>query len=116
MTIRHAFFCFVIILFAFFLGCSQNLKDAGQEKESSPKELTLPQVPKLLSSYKPTNRHIQTALKNAGFYQGNIDGEVGPMTREAIRQFQNNNGLAVDGKVGPKTWALLSKYLEETEH
>jgi peptidoglycan hydrolase-like protein with peptidoglycan-binding domain len=54
---------------------------------------------------------IQTALKNAGLYTGNIDGKIGPGTRKAVETFQKNNGLKVDGKVGPKTWAALEPYL-----
>ncbi|MGH7197223.1 MAG: peptidoglycan-binding domain-containing protein [Candidatus Omnitrophota bacterium] len=57
------------------------------------------------------DRQIQTALKNAGIYQGNIDGKIGPMTKKAIESFQANNGLKVDGKVGPRTWAALEPYL-----
>jgi lysozyme family protein len=33
------------------------------------------------------------------------------MTKQAIEEFQKVNNLAVDGKVGPKTWGALSKYL-----
>jgi len=61
--------------------------------------------------YKPTASEIQTALKNANFYNGPIDGKIGPLTRKAIEEFQNANGLQVDGKVGTKTWAVLSKHL-----
>jgi len=61
--------------------------------------------------YKPTAIEIQTALKNANFYTGAIDGKIGPKTKKAIEEFQKANGLEVDGKVGPKTWAALSKYL-----
>lgn len=57
------------------------------------------------------SKEIQTALKNAGFYDGKIDGKVGPKTKKAIRQFQEAKGLKVDGKVGPKTWAELERYL-----
>jgi peptidoglycan hydrolase-like protein with peptidoglycan-binding domain len=60
---------------------------------------------------KPTSRRIQSALKQAGFYDGNIDGKVGPRTKEAIRTFQQANGLKVDGKVGPQTWTQLSRYV-----
>jgi len=61
--------------------------------------------------YKPTNMEIQTALKNANFYMGEVDGKLGPKTKKAISDFQKANGLSADGKVGPKTWSLLSKHL-----
>jgi len=63
--------------------------------------------------YQPQATEIQTALKNANFYLGAIDGKIGPMTKAAIEAFQKANGLVVDGKVGPKTWQLLSKYLNK---
>ncbi len=60
---------------------------------------------------KPTTQDIQAALKNAGYYTGNIDGKKGLMTKKAIEDFQEANNLQVDGKVGPKTWEALNKYL-----
>lgn len=62
----------------------------------------------------PGPQEIQTALKNAGFYQGTIDGNIGPKTKQAIKNFQYKNSLAVDGKVGPKTWNKLSSYLNQS--
>lgn len=61
--------------------------------------------------YKPANKEIQLALKNAGYYTGAIDGKLGPKSSRAIEEFQKANGLVADGKVGPKTWAALSRYL-----
>ena len=61
--------------------------------------------------YKPTVIEIQTALTNAGFYSGKVDGKIGPKTKKAVEEFQKANGLQADGKVGPKTWVLLSKHL-----
>ncbi|MFA6357842.1 MAG: peptidoglycan-binding domain-containing protein [Candidatus Omnitrophota bacterium] len=61
--------------------------------------------------YKPTGIEIQTALKNAGFYTGSVDGKVGPKSKKAIEDFQSANGLKADGKVGPKTWEALAKHL-----
>lgn len=57
------------------------------------------------------NKDIQAALKAAGFYTGNIDGKMGPKTKRAIVEFQKAKGLKADGKVGPRTWAELEKYL-----
>lgn len=56
-------------------------------------------------------KEIQTALKAAKFYTGDIDGKTGPKTKKAIVEFQKAKKLKPDGKVGPKTWAALEKYL-----
>ena len=56
-------------------------------------------------------QQIQTALKNAGLYQGAIDGKIGPASKRAIEAFQTAHGLKADGKVGPRTWAALEPYV-----
>ncbi|MDD4954148.1 MAG: peptidoglycan-binding protein [Candidatus Omnitrophica bacterium] len=61
--------------------------------------------------YKPTANEIQTALKNAGYYTGEIDGKLGPKSKAAVEEFQKANNLKADGKVGPMTWEALGKYL-----
>lgn len=61
----------------------------------------------------PSALEIQTALKNAGFYQGQLDGKMGPGTKEAIQKFQEKNGLTPDGVLGSRTWSLLIKYYEK---
>jgi peptidoglycan hydrolase-like protein with peptidoglycan-binding domain len=75
----------------------------------APAKEALPLPPQ--GPYKPTGIEIQTALKNAGFYMGNIDGKIGPKTKKAIEDFQKANGLKVDGKVGAKTWEAMSKHV-----
>lgn len=61
----------------------------------------------------PTSGQIQQALKNVNLYHGKIDGVIGPKTRKAIEDFQSQNNLVVDGKVGPKTWGLLGQHLNQ---
>jgi len=114
MTDLRIILCFFFIPF-FLIGCTQKHQTPEPEAESLPVELTLPQIPKLTPPHKPTNKDIQIALKNAGFYKGKIDGDIGLQTQKAIREFQAKNNLIVDGKVGPKTWAVLSKYLIVSE-
>ena len=50
---------------------------------------------------------IQTKLRDLGLYTDNIDGIFGSNTKNAVIQFQRNNGLDADGIVGPKTLASL---------
>jgi hypothetical protein len=42
---------------------------------------------------------VQRRLAHGGYYHGSIDGVIGPGTRTAIRAFENNNGLPVDGVI-----------------
>ena len=50
---------------------------------------------------------VQQRLIKYGYMDGEADGRYGEATRDAVRWFQRNNGLTVDGKVGPATAAAL---------
>lgn len=52
-------------------------------------------------------RGLQRRLLAAGYDLGEIDGRFGPKTEAAVKGFQGDFGLDVDGIVGPKTWARL---------
>lgn len=54
----------------------------------------------------PLAAAIQAALCDAG-YSLDIDGEFGPLTETALREYQKKNGLEVDGVAGPATYAKL---------
>ena len=84
----------------------QSLSRTTEERYTQSRRVSQP------AGSQPTIRQIQTALKNAGFDPGSIDGQMGAKTRKAIRDFQSANGLSADGKVGRRTWAVLSLYLE----
>ncbi|MBU1998586.1 MAG: peptidoglycan-binding domain-containing protein [Candidatus Omnitrophota bacterium] len=84
----------------------------GQAASMQKPEVKLDPLPPS-GPYKPSSIEIQEALKNAGYYMGKVDGKIGPISKKAIEDFQKANGLIVDGKVGPKTWGVLGKYLKE---
>jgi len=50
---------------------------------------------------------VQEQLQRAAYYDGPIDGILGPMTREAIAAFQADNGLAVTSVIDEPTLATL---------
>lgn len=52
-------------------------------------------------------KQIQTRLKRWGYYNGRIDGIYGKKTTQAVRYFQQTNGLTVDGICGEATLAAL---------
>jgi peptidoglycan hydrolase-like protein with peptidoglycan-binding domain len=54
-------------------------------------------------------KQVQQDLKSAGLYKGAIDGEMGPEMKQAISQFQQQNGLNKTGVVDDETFAALSK-------
>ena len=50
---------------------------------------------------------VQQRLAQQGYYQGPIDGILGPMTRRAIERFQVDHGLAVTAAIDQSTLASL---------
>jgi len=52
-------------------------------------------------------RQIQQALKDKGFDVGPIDGQLGPQTEQALRSFQQAQGLQATGQIDQKTMAAL---------
>jgi Putative peptidoglycan binding domain len=51
--------------------------------------------------------NVQQQLAAAGYYDGPVDGNLGPMTREAIAAYQADNGLAVTSAIDEPTLATL---------
>ena len=55
----------------------------------------------------PLVRSAQQSLNGKGFDAGAPDGQWGPKTEEAVRSFQNANGLAATGQLDSQTVAAL---------
>ena len=51
---------------------------------------------------------LQTALKKLGYYKRTIDGTFGTGTHKAVKEFQKDEGLKVDGVAGELTQARLT--------
>ena len=73
----------------------------------TPKPTATPFTSLKLGSQGPDVRTVQQKLKQLGFLKGNVDGDFGKATEEAVKKFQKQYGLEVDGKVGANTLAKL---------
>lgn len=60
-------------------------------------------------------RNLQTALKTLGYYNYTIDGSFGNITLTAVRKFQSDNGLVVDGYAGQGTRAKINEILSKDD-
>ena len=87
-----------------------------------------PTDPPVCRSYEDTNDYhldicdsgaavslVQERLRAAVDSSLKVDGYFGPGTRAAVRTFQQMHDLAVDGQVGPATWALLVPHAPGTD-
>jgi hypothetical protein len=50
---------------------------------------------------------VQRRLARGGYYHGSIDGVIGNGTRSAIRAYERNNGLPVDGLIDRQLLATM---------
>jgi hypothetical protein len=51
--------------------------------------------------------NVQAALQEQGYYHGDLDGVLGPLTRAAIADYQRDHGLAVTAAIDEPTVASL---------
>ena len=51
----------------------------------------------------------QGRLRNLGYYEGDVDGELNPGTRDALFDFQSDNKLPADGLPTPQTLKKLDE-------
>jgi hypothetical protein len=54
---------------------------------------------------------LQLKLQKLRYYYGDLDGDIGPIAINAVKNFQKDNKLKVDGKAGPNTSKLIDKLI-----
>lgn len=57
-------------------------------------------------------KELQTYLKELGFFGGQLGGNYLAITESAVKAFQKDQGLSVDGKFGPKSFEALQAVLK----
>jgi peptidoglycan hydrolase-like protein with peptidoglycan-binding domain len=53
-------------------------------------------------------RRLQSRMGAVSFAMGGVDGRFAAKTEAAVRELQQQAGLATDGVVGPRTWAVVN--------
>jgi len=59
-----------------------------------------------------TAADVQEMLSKLEYYNGKVDGFVGPRTEAAVKAFQYTQGLTADGWAGPRTLTTLQEVLQ----
>jgi peptidoglycan hydrolase-like protein with peptidoglycan-binding domain len=103
------------------IGADQGLKQALGWKEKTYADVTgqpaasgTSQPPSPVPAGAPlhvspdTVKHIQSNLRGQSLYSGPIDGIVGPKTRTALRQYQQQQGLTPTGDIDTTTLQRLN--------
>ena len=81
---------------------------SNQRVDGIPGKNTLAGCPELGRSSKgKITALVQEYLQALGYYCGKVDGINGKLTQEAIKGFQRDHNLLVDGIVGQNTWRAL---------
>lgn len=57
-----------------------------------------------VAGYDNLTTMIQSYLKESGYYTGYLDGDFGSYTESAVKAYQQDHDLVVDGIVGRFTW------------
>lgn len=93
--------------------CSHGFSSGTPQVRSSTSALRKKSSPK-----KHFNKKVQTAqkmLKKYGYDPGPADGLMGRKTRTALRQYQQDNGIQVSGKLEKETYDMLTgEYYSES--
>lgn len=93
---KQKIFIFLLAIFAILYSGTFVLIDAFSPSEEI-----------VVTASQSENKQIQQKLKDLGYYYGNIDGILGSQSVTAIKNFQRDYGLTVDGIVGPNTLKAL---------
>ncbi len=83
---------------------SQAARERGPVRSSGSTSNVLKYHPGSTLQQSDRVRQWQQQMHDLG-YDIEIDGKFGPASQDVARQFQQAKGLAVDGVVGPQTWA-----------
>lgn len=79
----------------------------GKTPPPATKALTLPVLCYGGKNDESAVRCVQTILKGLGYYTGAVDGSFGPLSKQAVCDFQQAKKLPVTYQIDGATWAVL---------
>ena len=85
----------------------QNKKDIDEDGSVGPETWENIVIQVSQGANRDAVRAVQYLLKNKYSYTLEVDGIFGPITFEAVKDFQSKQGLTPDGVVNPLTWQKL---------
>jgi peptidoglycan hydrolase-like protein with peptidoglycan-binding domain len=91
------------------LTCLEIRRDARQRQQGSPEitDRSTDQEQTRTGLSRDQIREVQRALLRQGYYAGSVDGNFGPKTERALRQFQKAQQLSVTGQLDDGSLAAL---------
>jgi len=82
--------------------------NAGVPSATMPSSTAMPSEAAPMTLSEDQIRQAQQQLQTAGLYRGQIDGKIGPETKQAIERLQQQKGLPATGSLDQQTMAALS--------
>jgi peptidoglycan hydrolase-like protein with peptidoglycan-binding domain len=98
-------------LLLFYVGPCKNTKN--KIFQGDPAKLKEEQIIGRVQGHNPRVWEIQKILKDAHYYAGSIDGNIGKETREAIKSFQTEEELNPTGQIDQETYSALIREKEK---
>lgn len=93
MTIKSIFATFALLLTLCTAGYAQSVSAQKEEKATISRTEYQPQ----------TIQKAQQALKERGFYKGELSGRMDAATRDAVKAFQAQQGIRETGRLNKET-------------
>lgn len=84
---------------------TDRIKGGGPFVGSWPRQVRFPDLAQ--------RRQIQGWLKKLGYYQGRVEGRLGPVTQRALQKFQADRGAVADGFVDLSAYKMLQSAVGE---
>src|SRR5262249_19192699 len=97
-------------------GCHIDHFGARKRANIGRREGNMPATIKLGDTGDDVKRLQRVFVRTKDLGPDNLDGVFGPQTEKVVKDFQQSNGLVVDGVVGPITWSHLHPIARHHRH